>query len=47
MAASLFCLEGVLAARFGVAGGCGGDVGGAEVDGGGGTDVETGGTGGG
>ena len=32
MAASLLRLEGVLSARLGVAGGGGGDVGGAEVD---------------
>ena len=45
MAASLLRLEGVLSARLGVAGGGGGDVGGAEVDEGGGTDVGIGGTG--
>ena len=47
MAASLLCLDGVLAARLGVAGGRGGDVGGAEVDEGGGTNVGIGGAGGG
>ena len=45
MAASLLRLEGVLSARLGVAGGGGGDVGGAEVDEGGGADVGIVGTG--
>ena len=46
MVASLRRLEGGLSARVGVAGGGGGDVGGAELDEGGGAGVGVGGTGG-
>ena len=46
IATSLLCLDGVLAARLGVAGGREGDVGGAGLDEGGGTEVEIGGAGG-
>ena len=46
MVASLRRLEGVLSARVGVAGSGGGDVGGAELDEGGGAGVGVGGTGG-
>ena len=46
MVASLRRLEGVLSARVGVAGGGGGDVGGAELDEGGGAGVRVDGTGG-
>ena len=45
MAASLRRLEGVFSAGFGVAGGGGGDVGGAKLDEGGGAAVGVGGTG--
>ena len=43
-ATSLLCLDGLLAARLGVAGGREGDVGGAGLDEGGGADVAVGGT---
>ena len=46
MVASLRRLGGGLSARVGVAGGGGGDVGGAEFDDGGGAGVEVGGIGG-
>ena len=45
MVASRRRLEGVLSARVGVAGGGGGDIGGAEVDESGGAGVGVGGTG--
>ena len=45
-ATSLLCLDGLLAARLGVAGGREGDVGGAGLDEGGGADVVVGGAGG-